>query len=308
MSSKLTELTKYSPSAPPPSVLCDSGILSLLASSGHFDLSQTYDGYKAVEKPCHCPGLLASNVRRYLWSKNDGNFGKEFPVSEAPAPDGTSGYSNLTGFRQREVARWTYVRGPILVGGRPIYSSSEAPISRINTEGVVKRIRKIANSPPDPNCEEVEVVHSSAGQKSSTSPSHPPAKRFQSKIISSTPRTFQPILSTIPTSLPPASPRSFITRPSLAPAVRTSPIPQPRNFPIVTSQHLHLWPAPVEEEKNFLLCRFLPPTSFSKGRILLSELPERIPIWQINIKMLGTNSLEGWIQIVRRQLCMLIIG
>ncbi|MBW0485435.1 hypothetical protein O181_025150 [Austropuccinia psidii MF-1] len=140
----------------------------------------------------------------------------------------------------------TNVGGPIQVGGRPIYSSSEVPISRINTKGVVKCIRQIFNSPPDPDSEgsyeldgaEVEVVHNSAGHQSSYSPSHPPAKRFQSHIIPSTPRTFQPILSTNPTSLSPASPSSLTTRPSLAPEVRTSPIPQPRNSPIVTSQHL----------------------------------------------------------------------
>ncbi|MBW0581803.1 hypothetical protein O181_121518 [Austropuccinia psidii MF-1] len=54
MSSKLTELTEYSPSVPPPSVLCGSGILIQLASpsmasSGPFNPSQTYDGYKVVE-------------------------------------------------------------------------------------------------------------------------------------------------------------------------------------------------------------------------------------------------------------------
>ncbi|MBW0507814.1 hypothetical protein O181_047529 [Austropuccinia psidii MF-1] len=198
------------------------------------------------KKPCYHPGLLASNVRRYLWRNKDGPFRKEFPVSEAPTPDCTSGYSSLTGSRQREVARWNNVGGPILVGGRPIYSSSEAPISRINTEGVVKRIRQITNSSPDPDSEgsdeldgeEVEVVHNSAGHQFSTSPSHPPARIFQSQIIPSTPRTFQPILYTIPTSLPPGSPSSSTTRPALAPAVNPSPIPQPRNSPIVTSQHL----------------------------------------------------------------------
>ncbi|MBW0502299.1 hypothetical protein O181_042014 [Austropuccinia psidii MF-1] len=116
MSSKLTELTESSSSAPPPSVLCGSGILSLLASpwsmasSGHFVPAQTYDRYKAVEvldpsctkclekgkdcfqhynprpskchfcfvgkKPFNCTGLLASKFRRYLWTKNDGHFGK----------------------------------------------------------------------------------------------------------------------------------------------------------------------------------------------------------------------------------------
>ncbi|MBW0549986.1 hypothetical protein O181_089701 [Austropuccinia psidii MF-1] len=200
MSSKLTELTEYSPSALPQSVICGSGILSQLDSSGHFDPAQTYAGYK--EKPCHCTGVLASNVRGYLWSKKDGPFGKEFPASEAPTHDGTLGYSNLTNSWQRDVARLTNVGGPIPVGGRPIYSSSEVPISRINTEIVVKRIRQIANSPSDPDAEvcdeldgeEVEVVHNYSGHKSSPSPSHPPAKRFQSHIIPSTPRTFQPIL------------------------------------------------------------------------------------------------------------------
>ncbi|MBW0515196.1 hypothetical protein O181_054911 [Austropuccinia psidii MF-1] len=254
MTSKLTELTLSSPSAPPPSVLWGSGIFSKLASSGHFDPSQTYDGNKEVEvlvpactkfsakgkdfshnynprsskchffflgkKPCHHTGLPASNIRSYLWSKNDWPFGKELPVSKAPTPDGTSGYSNLTVSRQRDVARWTNVGGPI-------YSSSEVQISRVNTEGVVKRIRQISISPPDPDAEgsdkldgeEVEVVHNSVGHQSSTSPSHPPSKRFQSHIIPRTPKPFQPSLATNPTSLPPDSPISSTTRPALIPSV-----------------------------------------------------------------------------------------
>ncbi|MBW0590109.1 hypothetical protein O181_129824 [Austropuccinia psidii MF-1] len=98
----------------------------------------------------------------------------------------TSGYPDLIGSRQRDVARWTNFRGSIPVGGRPIYSSSAVPVSRINTEGAVKRIRRIADSPPDPNAEgsdqldgeEVEVVNNSVGHQSSTSPSQPPAERF----------------------------------------------------------------------------------------------------------------------------------
>ncbi|MBW0504260.1 hypothetical protein O181_043975 [Austropuccinia psidii MF-1] len=129
--------------------------------------------------------------------QKDGPFGKEFPVSEAPTPDGTSMYSNCES-----------------VGCRPIYSSSEVPISRINTEGLVKWIKQISNCLRDPDAEgsdeldvqEAEVAHNLAGHQSSTSPSHPPAKRFQSHIIPSTPRTLQPTLSTIPTFLPPASP------------------------------------------------------------------------------------------------------
>ncbi|MBW0551666.1 hypothetical protein O181_091381 [Austropuccinia psidii MF-1] len=92
-----------------------------------------------------------------------------------------------------EVARWTNVGGLIPIGGRPIYYSSEVPISRINTE--------------------VEVVLNSAGHQSSTSPSQPPAKRFQSQIIPSTPRNFKPVLSTI-TPLSPRSALDSTVRPS----------------------------------------------------------------------------------------------
>ncbi|MBW0534609.1 hypothetical protein O181_074324 [Austropuccinia psidii MF-1] len=62
----------------------------------------------------------------------------------------------------------------------------------------------------------------------------PPSKRFQSQIIPSTPRGFQPTLATIP----PTSPHSSHTRPALNPEVRPSPIQQSRNSPIVTSQKL----------------------------------------------------------------------
>ncbi|MBW0511277.1 hypothetical protein O181_050992 [Austropuccinia psidii MF-1] len=98
--------------------------------------------------------------------------------------------------------------------------------SQINTEGIVKRIRQIANSPPDPDAEgseeldgeEVEVVPNSSGHPSNNSPSKPPEKRFQSQVIPSTPRTFQPTLATIP----PASSHSSHTRPALNPEVRPS--------------------------------------------------------------------------------------
>ncbi|MBW0541873.1 hypothetical protein O181_081588 [Austropuccinia psidii MF-1] len=202
-----------------------------MASSGHFDPSQTYDGYRAVEvlDPA-CSECLAKapspNVRRYLWSRKDGPFGKEFPVSEAPTPHGTSGFSQF--------------------GGRPIYSSSEVPISRINTEGVVKRIRRIAYSPTDPvaegsdelDGEEVLVVPHSAGHPSRNSSAQPLANRFQSQVIPSTPRTFQPVLASNPTTIPPSSPSTSHARPAWNPAVRPSPSQQPRNSPITTSQQL----------------------------------------------------------------------
>ncbi|MBW0587247.1 hypothetical protein O181_126962 [Austropuccinia psidii MF-1] len=73
MSSKLTELTETSPSTPPPSVLCGSGIFSQLsspsmASSGHFDPSQTYDGFRVVEvlDPA-CTECLAKETMSSYW-------------------------------------------------------------------------------------------------------------------------------------------------------------------------------------------------------------------------------------------------
>ncbi|MBW0534077.1 hypothetical protein O181_073792 [Austropuccinia psidii MF-1] len=146
----------------------------------------------------------------------------------------------------RDVERWTHVGRPIPVGGRPIYSSSEVPISGINTEGVVKRIRRIFNSPPDLDAEgsdeldgeEVEVVKNLVCHQSSTSPYQPPSKRFQSCLITSTPRKLQPTSATIPTSLPPASPSSSHTRPAMISAVRPSPMQQSRASPIVTFQQL----------------------------------------------------------------------
>ncbi|MBW0592426.1 hypothetical protein O181_132141 [Austropuccinia psidii MF-1] len=207
----------------------------------------------------------------------------------------------IQGILLRDVARWTNVGGPI-------YSSSEVPISRINTEGIVKRIRQISNSPPDPDAEgsgeldgeEVEVIPHSARHPSNSSPSQPPAKRFQSQVITSIPRNFQPTLATIPTSIPPASPHSSHTRPALNPAVRPSPIQQSRNSPIVNSNNSNLWPVPVEEEKNFLHCRFLPPKCFSAGINGLSKLPEKTQIRRVIIRMLRPGYLGGLIEIVGR--------
>ncbi|MBW0507552.1 hypothetical protein O181_047267 [Austropuccinia psidii MF-1] len=339
MSSKLTEITESSPSAPPPSVLCGSGIRFQLASpwsmasSGHFYPSQTYDGYKAVKildptcteclakgkdcfqnynpryskchfcfvgkKPSCRNGLQASNVRRYLWSKKDEPFGKELPVYESPTPD-------VTASRQGDVARWRNVGGPIPVGGRPIYSSSEVPISRINNEGVGKGIRQIANSPTDPDPEgsdeldgeEVEMVHNSIGHKFSTSPSHPSAKRLQSRIIPSTPRTFQPTFATIPTSIPPASPSSSNARPALIPAVRPSPIHQSRNSPIVTSQQLPSVASSSRRREELSPFQFPDAQVFQRRDIGLSELPEKIQIRQVKIKMLWPGCSEYLTEIV----------
>ncbi|MBW0593513.1 hypothetical protein O181_133228, partial [Austropuccinia psidii MF-1] len=154
-----------------------------------------------------------------------------------------------TGSRQRDVARWTSVGGPIPVGGRPIHYSSEVPIPRTNTDGVVKvvkKIRRIADSPSDPDSEgsdeldgeEVEVVPHSVGHPSSNSSAQPLANIFQSQIIPSTPRAFQPILASIPSPIPPPLPTTSHARPALNPAVRPSPVQPSRISPMPTSRQL----------------------------------------------------------------------
>ncbi|MBW0482356.1 hypothetical protein O181_022071 [Austropuccinia psidii MF-1] len=290
MSSKLTELTESSPSAPPPSVLCGSCVFSQLsspsmASSGHFDPSQIYDGYRAVEildpsctesfakgkdcfqhynprsskchycfivkKPCCCTGVLPSNVRRYLWSRKDGPFGKEFPVSEEPTPDGTSGFSQLTGSRQRDVERWTSVGGPIPVGGRPIYSSSEVPISRINTEGVVKRIRRIADSPTDTDAE--------ASFQQIPKPSD--SQYFQNLPTSACFHSYYH--STLFT-------KYFSCQDCLESSSKTITKPETRNSPITTSQQLQ----PVASSSRRREC--LSPFPFPAAQVF--QRRDRLPI------------------------------
>ncbi|MBW0586814.1 hypothetical protein O181_126529 [Austropuccinia psidii MF-1] len=236
MSSKLTELTESSPSAPPPSVLCGSGVFSQLSSLPWRLLvilippKPMTDSEKLKvlilpvlnvwpRKPCCHMWVTSYNVRRHLWGRKDGPFGQKFPISEEPTPDATSGFSQLTGSRQRDVARWTNVRGPIPVGGRPIYSSSEVPISRTNTEGVVKIVKRVRirdDSATDPDAEGSDALN----------------------VIPSTTRTFQPVLASIPTTISPPSPSTYHARPSLNPAARPSPVKQSRNSPITTSHQL----------------------------------------------------------------------
>ncbi|MBW0557174.1 hypothetical protein O181_096889 [Austropuccinia psidii MF-1] len=244
MISKLTELTESSPSALPPSVLCGSGVFSQfsspsMASSGRFYPSQTYDGYRAVEildpacTKCLGKGGIYGVERMGLLGKNSQSL-RHLLMME------------LQEFFNRDVARWTSVGWPISVGGRPIYSSSQVPISRINTEGVVKRIRRISDSPTDPDAEssdeldgeEVVVVPHLVGHPSSNSSAQPLPKRFQSQVIPITARTFQPVLASLPTAIPPSSPSTSHSRPALNPEVRPSPSQQPRNSPITTSQQL----------------------------------------------------------------------
>ncbi|MBW0477006.1 hypothetical protein O181_016721 [Austropuccinia psidii MF-1] len=173
------------------------------------------------------------------------------------------------------LARWTNVGGPISIAGRLIHSSSEVSISRINTEVVVKRIRQISNSPTNPNAEgsdelggeEVDVVCNSAGHQSSTSPSQPSAIIFQCQVIPSTPKDFQQFLSIIH----PDSPSTSTAGPALVSTVRPSPIPQPRNSLMVTTQQLQ----PVASSSR--IREDQSPLPFPATKVLQKR--EHWPIW-----------------------------
>ncbi|MBW0561075.1 hypothetical protein O181_100790 [Austropuccinia psidii MF-1] len=161
-----------------------------MAYSGHFDPTQIYDGYKAVDildpacTKCFVKGKDCFEHRNPRSSKIHYCFIGKKPCHHT----GKQAFNMGVFMKKRDVARCTNVGGPIPVGDRPIYSRSEVPISRINTEGKVKRIRQIAASSPDPDAEgsdeldgeEFEVIPHSAGHPSNSSPSQPPAKRFQS--------------------------------------------------------------------------------------------------------------------------------
>ncbi|MBW0519008.1 hypothetical protein O181_058723 [Austropuccinia psidii MF-1] len=208
MSSKLTELTYSSTSVPPPSFLCDSGILSWMASSGHFDPGRIYDGYKAVEvldPTCTefwpREKIAFSTSTQNLQGATSVLLGRSYVVvlgQKLPTSEGTCGVKRMA-----------------LLGRSPQFLRAQILI-------LLHDILIVVNNP--------------VGHQSSTSPSEPPFKRFQSCLIPSTPRNFQPTLAAIPTSLPHSSPNSSHTRPAINPAVRPSPIQQSRASPIVTSQ------------------------------------------------------------------------
>ncbi|MBW0473612.1 hypothetical protein O181_013327 [Austropuccinia psidii MF-1] len=136
-----------------------------------------------------------------------------------------------------------------------------------------------AEGSDDLDGEEVVVVPHSVGHSSRNSSSQPLANRFQSQVIPSTPRTFQPELAFIPTTIPPSSPSTSHARPALNPEVRPSPSQQPRNSSITTSQQLQ------------------PVASSSRRRDGLSPLPfpanqvfQRRDCWPIRITREDPNA------------------
>ncbi|MBW0587529.1 hypothetical protein O181_127244 [Austropuccinia psidii MF-1] len=279
MSSKLTELTEYSPSAPPPAVeVLDPACTECLAKFKDFFNTTIPNLQNAI---------FASLERNHV---------------------AVPGCCLLM---QRDVARWTSVGGPIPVGGRPIYSSSEVPISRTNTEGVVKvvkRIRRIDDSPTDPDAEgsdeldgeEVQVVPHLVGHLSSNSSTQPLANRFQSQGIPSTPRTFQPMLDSIPTTIPPPSPSTSQVRPALNPAVSQLSVQQSRNSPITSSHQLQPVASSSRRRDGLSPLPFLPLKFFKEENVGLSGLPEKIPTRLVKNKKLWPDFSGGLIEIAER--------
>ncbi|MBW0491687.1 hypothetical protein O181_031402 [Austropuccinia psidii MF-1] len=232
-----------------------------------------------------------------MWSKKDGPFGKEFPVPEAPTPD-------VTGSRQRDVARWTDAGGPIPVGGRPIYSSLKVTIFRINSQGVVKRLRRISDSPTNPDAEgndeldgeEVEVLLNSIGHQSSTSPSHPGSRISNSQVILSTPRNFQQVISIIPSPIPPPSPNPSTSRPTSILTVRPSPLPQLRISPILTSQQLKPVASSSRRREGFLPLPFPATQVFQQRECFPIQVTREDP----NMANEGKNAVASLFRKVER--------
>ncbi|MBW0513359.1 hypothetical protein O181_053074 [Austropuccinia psidii MF-1] len=189
-----------------------------MASSGHFYPSQTYDGYKAVEvlDPA-CTEFLARGKGCFQHYNPQSSMCHYCFIGKRPC--------GCTGVPTSNVSRY-------------LWSRKEFPDPEAPTPDGTSGYSHYAESSDELNGEEVVVVPHSVDHQSSTSSSQPLANRFQSKVIPTTPRTFQPVLASIPTSLPPASPSPSHARPALNQEVRQSPNQQPRNSPITTSQQL----------------------------------------------------------------------
>ncbi|MBW0566285.1 hypothetical protein O181_106000 [Austropuccinia psidii MF-1] len=154
-------------------------------------------------------------------------------------------------------------------------------------------IKRIADSPTDPDAEgsdeldgeEVVVAPHSVGHPSSNSSSQPLANRFQSQVIPSTPKTLQPALASIPTTLPPDSPSPSHSRPALNQAVRPSPIQQPRKSPITTCQQLQPMASSSRRRDG------LSPLQFPAAQVLPSATTTKLdpPPWVLRQFQPGTK-------------------
>ncbi|MBW0460852.1 hypothetical protein O181_000567 [Austropuccinia psidii MF-1] len=169
------------------------------------------------------------------------------------------------------------MEGSIPTGCRPIYSSSEVPISRINNKGVVKRIRRISGSRNNPydegsdglNGEEVEVLsHSKYSKKL-------PTCHIHFKILNSS---------------------SFTSRPSLDSPIKPYYIPQPRPSPVFTSQKLQPVTSTSRRREDQSPLPF-PDTQVFQRR---ESLPIRVAREDKNVVNEGQNSVARLLRQVHR--------
>ncbi|MBW0547917.1 hypothetical protein O181_087632 [Austropuccinia psidii MF-1] len=148
--------------------------------------------------------------------------------------------------------------------------------------------------------EEVEVLNPFIGNHSGTSPSKPSSKRFQSQVIPRTPQNSHPVLSTIPSSIPPPSLNPSTSRVALASPLRPSPITQPRKSPIFTSQQLQ--PVASSSRRREDLFAFLFPAAqlFQIMESWPVQVTREDPNGKMKDKMMWPDFLEGVIEKVGR--------
>ncbi|MBW0572153.1 hypothetical protein O181_111868 [Austropuccinia psidii MF-1] len=107
------------------------------------------------------------------------------------------------------------------------------------------------------------MVNQSIGHLQSSYPPQPPVKEFHSKVIISTPTNFQPVLSTIPYSIPPPSPNPPTSRTSLAFPNR-SPIPYSRPSPMPSSKQLKPVESTSRRREDIVTLAFLATQVFQR--------------------------------------------
>ncbi|MBW0473508.1 hypothetical protein O181_013223 [Austropuccinia psidii MF-1] len=118
-----------------------------------------------------------------------------------------------------------------------MYSCSEFPISRINRQVIIKSIRAISDFTNDVAADKigefhgegVEMVNHSIGQLLNSSRTQPPMKKFQSKLIQSTPQSFNPRFCAITTSGSGPSPILSTSKQPIRPSTSQPPAMTPSN-------------------------------------------------------------------------------
>ncbi|MBW0509498.1 hypothetical protein O181_049213 [Austropuccinia psidii MF-1] len=154
----------------------------------------------------------------------------------------------------------------------------------INSQGVVKRLRRIADPPTNTNAEgsdeldgeEVEVVPLLA----TNAVLNLPGLLLKHLKVNE----YQVLTECFNQSFPPLHTLFILLHP-LLPLTHLPWIHQGRHLPFLSTELLQ-WSPPVEEEKITFLCCFPPPKWFRKGKIGLCGLPVKDQMWKMKAKML----------------------